>query len=265
MPAHRLSSLCGVATILLAVLLLADAPLSPSIVTGAPLPPSDGEMALVEQLAELTGTDQRFHLFDASTRWPHSVAAPRFRLFGVSGAAARRDGLLITLPYGKLIAEAAEHYSLDGLLLAAVVEAESGFDPRAVSPRGAQGLMQLMPATAADIGLHQPHDPRSNVRAGARYLRDQLRRFDDDLVLALAAYNAGPGNVLRYRGVPPFRETRAYVDRVLSNYLRLHSELWLEGGQSGLDGEPGDSEDAAVRSTGGRILAVAGLGLRSPA
>ena len=132
------------------------------------------------------------------------------------------------MPFGSLIADAAAQYRLDGLLVAAVVEAESGFDPAAVSPRGALGLMQLMPETAAQYGVAQPSDPRANVRGGARYLRDLLQQFDYDLELTLAAYNAGPGNVVRYGGVPPFPQTTTYVDRVLRIYLRLHHEVWLE-------------------------------------
>jgi hypothetical protein len=225
----RLSSLiCGAVTLALAILVPA-ANLSPSIVLHSPAQPSDRELALLDQLAELNDQHRGFHLFTQGAAWPAPhQGVRRFHLFPIGSPGDRTVRLLATLPYGSLIADAAAQYSLDGLLLAAMVEAESGFDPLAVSPRGAQGLMQLMPATAAQVGLEQPHDPRANVRAGARYLRDLLRRFDDDLELALAAYNAGPGNVLRYRGVPPFRETSDYVDRVLANYLRLHHELWLD-------------------------------------
>ncbi len=88
--------------------------------------------------------------------------------------------------------------------------------------------MQLMPTTAQTYGASQPTDPHANVRAGARYLRDLLRRFDDDLELALAAYNAGPAAVRRFRGVPPYRETRGYVERVLTLYLGYHRTMWQE-------------------------------------
>jgi hypothetical protein len=233
MFAPRYKFLLTGAAMVVVALLLPVSPLSPSIVLPPPLP-SEAPSLL---LATLGGLEEpaRFRLFPDGTgaEWAAVTSGQRrFELVPALWPAAPRDRLLAAMPFGSLIAEAADHYRLDGLLLAAVVEAESGFDPGAVSPRGAQGLMQIMPETAAHVGLLQPQDPRANVRAGARYLRDQLRRFDDDLVLALAAYNAGPGNVLRYRGVPPFRETRTYVRRVMANYLRLHQELWLEIRQS---------------------------------
>lgn len=120
-----------------------------------------------------------------------------------------------------LFLEAASRYGLDPGLLWAVARAESGLNPRAVSRAGAMGLMQLMPATARALGVTDPFDPAQNLDAGARYLRQQLERFGD-IRLALAAYNAGPGAVQQYGGVPPYRETRAYVERVLA--------LWRQGG-----------------------------------
>jgi soluble lytic murein transglycosylase-like protein len=118
-------------------------------------------------------------------------------------------------PYGDAIYESARRYGLNPTLVAAVVEAESKFDPRAVSRKGARGLMQLMPATARRLGF-QPaelHDPEKNLDAGARYLRQLVDRYGE-LDLALAAYNAGEGAVDRHGGVPPYRETVAYVRRV---------------------------------------------------
>ncbi|MFS8640308.1 MAG: lytic transglycosylase domain-containing protein [Symbiobacteriaceae bacterium] len=120
-----------------------------------------------------------------------------------------------------LFEEAARRYGLDPRLLWAVARAESGLNPAAVSPAGAVGLMQLMPSTARALGVSDPFDPVQNVDAGARYLRQQLERFGD-IRLALAAYNAGPGAVQRYGGIPPYRETRQYVERVLA--------LWREAG-----------------------------------
>lgn len=115
-----------------------------------------------------------------------------------------------------LIETIAARYNLSPELLRGVVAAESGFNPRAVSPAGAMGLMQLMPATARALGVNDPFDPAANLDGGARYLRQLLDRFQGDTRLALAAYNAGPGAVERYHGVPPYKETRAYIQRVLA-------------------------------------------------
>jgi soluble lytic murein transglycosylase-like protein len=117
----------------------------------------------------------------------------------------------------RLIDEAAERYGVPARLLHSVARAESGYDPAAVSPKGAIGIMQLMPDTARQLGA-DPRDPRQNVDAGARYLVDLLRKYaadDYQVRKALAAYNAGPGAVDRYNGVPPYRETMNYVEKVI--------------------------------------------------
>ena len=213
----------------LAIVLVPLSSVDPTAMLPPPPPPSERELAMLRVLAIADRPEGELRLFGHDDLSALLAQQPRrFELFGTLHERRQSRRLLATIPYGTLIAEAAQQYRLDGLLLAAVVEAESGYDPRAVSPRGALGLMQLMPATAAHYGATEPADPRANVRAGARYLRDLLRRFDDDLELALAAYNAGPGNVTRYGGVPPFRETTRYVERVLRIYLRLHHEVWLE-------------------------------------
>jgi soluble lytic murein transglycosylase-like protein len=99
-----------------------------------------------------------------------------------------------------------------------VIRAESGFNVRAVSPKGAQGLMQLMPRTASELGVQNTFDARDNVEGGARYLRELLERYDFDLIKALAAYNAGPQRVEQYGGVPPYHETKAYVARIVRDF-----------------------------------------------
>jgi len=133
---------------------------------------------------------------------------------------------LMGLPYADEIRAAAERHGVDPLLVAAVVEVESRFDARAVSHRGAMGLMQLLPLHVGPESADELLDPALNLDLGAGYLRWLLELFDGDLELALAAYNAGPTNVRRYDGVPPFRETRNYVQKVLSRYVEHHSELW---------------------------------------
>jgi soluble lytic murein transglycosylase-like protein len=123
--------------------------------------------------------------------------------------------------YQPLVAEAARLYSVDEGLLHSVIAVESGYNARAVSKKGAIGLMQLMPATAKRFGARDIYDPTQNIHAGAKYLRHLLQQFNNDIRLALAAYNAGEKAVVRYGNrVPPFTETRLYVPKVMSLYTR---------------------------------------------
>jgi hypothetical protein len=153
------------------------------------------------------------------------VAAPAFEI-GFDPAHPRPE-----TPYGELIYRAAERHGLNPSLVAAVVRAESAFRADAVSVKGARGLMQLMPATARRFGLGaaEIHDPERNLEAGARYLRLLADRFEGRLPLLLAAYNAGEGTVDRYRGVPPYRETRDYLRRIYTflglSEVELSAEL----------------------------------------
>src|ERR1039457_5225819 len=121
-------------------------------------------------------------------------------------------------PLNEVVNLASAAYHLDPDLVNSVIHAESGFNAHAVSPKGARGLMQLMPGTASQLGVNDSFDPQANVTGGSRYLRELLERYDFDLVKALAAYNAGPERVEQYRGVPPFRETRAYVAKIVHVY-----------------------------------------------
>ena len=120
--------------------------------------------------------------------------------------------------YDVIISQASKQLGVDTLLLKAVIKAESGFDHKAVSSKGAQGLMQLMPDTANDMYVENPFDPEENIYGGTRYLSLLLKRFKNDKTLALAAYNAGPERVGYYKGVPPFPETKTFVKRVINYY-----------------------------------------------
>ena len=130
--------------------------------------------------------------------------------------------------YDKLILEAARYYTLPPALIKAMVAVESSFEPSAVSPAGAEGLMQLMPATAKAMKVHNSFDPRANVYGGTRYLRLLTNDFEGDIQKTVAAYNAGPGAVKRYKGIPNYPETQKYVKRVLKLY-RHYLKHWPAG------------------------------------
>jgi len=126
--------------------------------------------------------------------------------------------------YDPIIKQAAEKYKVDAALVKAVIKTESNFNHRAVSPKGARGLMQLMPSTAYALQVPDSFHPESNVEGGVRYLSYLMELFRNDLSLALAAYNAGENAVIRHRGIPPYRETQEYVQRVLSRYRQYRSQ-----------------------------------------
>lgn len=195
-----------------------------------PAPPDAQQIADLERLSSWLTVSPRPGVGHRSALPEEIRSAIRtrdraFELLRACNTREARQELLKHVPYGEDIFRAARQKGVDSLLLAAVVEAESNFVPHVVSPVGAVGLTQLMPSTANSYGLSDPSNPRGNLEAGAAYLRWLLDRYDDDLEKALAAYNAGPAAVDRYNGVPPYRETRSYVERVLSIYFYHHRNL----------------------------------------
>ena len=158
---------------------------------------------------------------DGTVHFTNAPNDPRYQRMGfTSGTQAGflrlPDG--DTGPYVREIRDAADRYGVPVRLVSAVIRAESGFNPRAVSRKGAQGLMQLMPTTAASLGVRNSFDPKQNIDGGVRHLRGLIDRFPSNLPFALAAYNAGERAVLQYGGIPPYPETQDYVSKVLFFY-----------------------------------------------
>ncbi len=221
--------------LLMWALILSSAPCGPATIDFPTDTPDAAEIALIEDLLVWLADDPSDSLagapgFSAKSEPLRQAIRNRrssFDLFREYHDRETRHAALSVFPYGKMMRQAAEAHSLDGLLLAAIVQVESGFDPSAVSPRGAVGLMQLMPENIRDHGVEELLDPATNLGVGAAYLSWLLDHFDGNLELALAAYNAGPTTVERYGGVPPFRETRDFLDKVLHAYFGLHQEVWL--------------------------------------
>jgi hypothetical protein len=153
-----------------------------------------------------------------------------------------------------VVNEASGRYRLDPDLVNSVIKAESGFNVRAVSPKGAQGLMQLMPGTASQLGVPNVFDPQANVEGGTKYLRELLERYNYDLVKALAAYNAGPQRVEQFGGVPPFYETRAYVARVVKDF---NKKKVAQKAAASANGTGGKSQASGAKGRGSKSMAPA--------
>jgi soluble lytic murein transglycosylase-like protein len=206
---------------------------APSDPNMTPPPPETQELASF--LVAGTGTSGgKLHAIRPADLDAAIAPAPEPRKLSLLDAApddleARRR-FLHRLPYGTAIAVAAERHHVDGLLLAAIVEVESDFSARAVSSQGAMGLMQVIPDVAQDYGVEGDLlDPYVNVEVGSRYFRGLLKDYKGDLERALAAYNAGPGVVDRYKGVPPYAETRSFVRDVLAQYAAYNRKLEARG------------------------------------
>ncbi len=140
------------------------------------------------------------------------------------------DGPLTKEDIRKIARKAAQRHGVDPILIRSMIAVESGFDPLARSHKGAMGVMQLMPGTAAEMGVEDPYDVHQNIDGAVRYFKKLLhryRRYPKKLELALAAYNAGPRKVRRYRGIPPYRETRKYIRKVMARYHKLKKEFTL--------------------------------------
>ena len=168
----------------------------------------------VVHFTNIKGLDPRYKLLRREGESPVPGSGNAARVYMPSQADIQR--------YSSIVEKAARIYGVDKALVHAVISAESGYNPQAVSRTGARGLMQLMPETARRYGVADPFDPEENVRAGVRHLKELLAQFDGDVELAIAAYNAGPGAVVRAGNrVPPYPETERYVPRVMGRYHRL--------------------------------------------
>ena len=212
-------------------------------------------------------TDQ-IERFEIDTAPPPAAAAPQVPALSALGGATQKMPAPVPAPttlnpqtsfnpridsasIGKVVGSAGERHQIDPDFINSVIRAESGFNNRAVSKKGAQGLMQLMPQTASQLGVANSFDPNANVEGGTKYLRELLEKYNFDVPKALAAYNAGPKRVDQYRGVPPYYETQAYVARIIRDFNRrklAENPALAQKKPSGKSAKAATSKPAAPRT-----------------
>jgi hypothetical protein len=210
---------------------------------------ADGASFVDVQTAEIEHFEAAPQEAASGSRLSASGKSPPFdKLRASSLAKYARNGTPSAGPLdlNEVVNSASGRYRLDPDLVNSVIKAESGFNVRAVSPKGAQGLMQLMPGTASQLGVPNAFDPQANVEGGTKYLRELLERYNFDLVKALAAYNAGPQRVEQFGGVPPYYETRAYVARIVRDFNKKKAAQ--EKAAAGSTAKTGASKHASTKS-----------------
>ncbi len=199
--------------------------ISPAVAFGSELAVLHNGFSIRHEKSEIVGTVTRLYLSADRTGYVDIPTSEIDRFEKDLAPPVLAPAIKVPVPerpqtLNEVIDTIGDRHHIDPDLINSVIHAESGFNARAVSPKGAQGLMQLMPHTASQLGVANAFDPKSNVEGGTRYLRELLERYNFDLVKALAAYNAGPHRVEQYRGVPPYYETRAYVASIIRDFNR---------------------------------------------